>query len=144
MVIKINVEQSGGEILKKMNNNSISVRILTQDRQLVPFIIANRDSNRNQITLKLNFSNPQNISTQAVITLKSNLVLQDNQDVIEVVTNERIEHRTKEMLVSILKDVKAKKEIPIQMTQEFQKSVAETLQGGRLVVTKTPYLNFFM
>jgi hypothetical protein len=58
MVIKINVEQSGGEILKKMNNNSISVRILTQDRQLVPFIIANRDSNRNQITLKLNFSNP--------------------------------------------------------------------------------------
>jgi hypothetical protein len=48
------------------------------------------------------------------------------------------------MLVSILKDVKAKKEIPIQMTQEFQKSVAETLQGGRLVVTKTPYLNFFM
>jgi hypothetical protein len=48
------------------------------------------------------------------------------------------------MLVSLLKGVSAKKEVPLQITQEFQKNVAETLSGGRLVVTTSPYLNFFI
>ena len=63
MILKVVAEQGANEIIKNITNQTLLLNLISQNNSIVQYIVVSNDSFRNLVTLKLNFSEPDKISS---------------------------------------------------------------------------------
>ena len=63
MILKVVAEQGANEIIKNITNQTLLLNLISQNNSIVQYNVVSNDSFRNLVTLKLNFSEPDKISS---------------------------------------------------------------------------------